>query len=101
MVCPGSWSVAVASTVNRLPSLTDCVGIAETTGGWLNGTTLTAKVSVALSDGEPLSVTTTPIEYTPTGRFESGVHVKTPEAGSRLAPAGAPAVRLYVSVCAG
>ena len=54
-----SASVAVAVNVSRLPSLTDLLPIAASTGATLTSLTVMLIVSKSLSAGEPLSVTRT------------------------------------------
>ena len=51
--------MAVAVKVSRLPSLTDLLPIAASTGATLTSFTVMLIVSKSLSAGEPLSVTRT------------------------------------------
>src|SRR5262249_56354812 len=69
-------------------------------GGLLAGGTATEKLWVAVSDGEPLSLTTTLKVLVPTCAAV-GVHRNTPLAGSMVALAAAPLPRLKVSTCSG
>src|SRR5262249_36712749 len=76
------------------------LAIAASTGGLLVGSTTTEKLWLALSDGKPLSLTTTLKALVPTCAAV-GVHLNTPLAGLMVALVGAPDPRLKVSTCGG
>ena len=59
------------------------------TGALFTSFTTTLKLLVLLSEGEPLSVTRTVIEFVAGPWASVGVHVNTPELESRIAPVGA------------
>src|SRR5262245_9290436 len=83
-----SGSVALIITLNTVPSLTVWLGIAASTGARFTEPTTARKLCVALSGGEPLSVTRTLIVFA-LGWPGLGVHVNTPLLGLMLAPTGA------------
>ena len=66
------------------------------TGGVFSSRTTTRKLLVALSGGEPLSVTPTMMRAVPGPCASVGVQVNTPVTGSMVAPAGAPGASEYV-----
>src|SRR5262245_14529795 len=95
-----SASVAVAVKVSVLPSLTDLLPMAARIGATLTSLTVMLIVWESLRAGEPLSVTRTVTEKVAGPWVSVGVQVKTPVAGSMLAPLGA-LIKLKVRALAG
>src|SRR5439155_17323624 len=87
--CGRSESVAVLATTNVLNSSIVRSGGTVRAGGVLTSRTTTSKLLVALSGGEPLSVTPTTMRAVPGPCASVGVHLNTPVTGSMVAPAGA------------
>src|SRR5262245_5460935 len=85
-----SASKAVAVTDKVLPSLIVSFGRAASTGAELVSLTITVKLFALLKPGVPLSVTRIVMVFVLGPCASLGVQVKTPVAGSTLAPAGAP-----------
>src|SRR4051794_2296668 len=94
-----SWPAAV--TVSVCPYWIAWLAVGLSVGAWLTSLTVTVKDRAADSAGVPLSVTRTVIGYEPGPCASVGVQEKAPVVALMLAPAGAPASRLYVSVLAG
>src|SRR5215468_2833109 len=83
-----SLSMAVFVTIKVVNSATVASAWAGRTGGVFAGLTMTRKLFVALSGGEPLSVTTVVIVFVVGAWASVGVQLMTP-AGEMVAPAGA------------
>src|SRR5258708_6301124 len=96
-VCGGlSGALAVLVIVNVIPTAVVLFEMVASTGGWLLGTTITAKFCVALSGGKPLSTTITLNALVPICAG-AGVQVKTPLVGLIVALVAAPAPRVKAS----
>src|SRR5262245_55376070 len=96
--CGGlSGSVARLVITSCVPTAMVWLAIAARTGGLLSGRTTTEKLWVAVSEGEPLSLTMTLKALVPTCATV-GVQLKTPLAGSMLALAAALLQKLRVKI---
>src|SRR5258706_2274353 len=96
-----SGSEAEMVKLRSVPSATVRLVMEARTGGLFDSITVTVKVCVALREGEPLSVTMTPIRLVVPPCVSDGVQPNTPLVELTEAPAGAPESRLNVSDCAG
>ena len=96
-----SVSLAVAANVNSTPSSTAWSPIGSSTGARFTSLTAIVIVSKSSKAGVPLSVTRTVTLNVPGPSASVGVQLKTPVCGSIVAPAGAPASRVNVSVSSG
>ena len=97
-----SGSAAVLVTTSVVSSSIDWLAMAVNTGGLFTSSsvTMTMKLPVSLSGGEPLSVTRTVTRLVLGSCASVGAQLRTPLLGSRLTPSGAD-TRLKVSVLAG
>src|SRR5207249_3518005 len=97
-----SGSATVLVRISVLCSSIDWSAIAVNTGALFTSlsATMTVKLAVSLSGGEPLSVTRTVMRLVLGSCASVGVQFRTPLLGSRLTPSGADR-RLKVSVLAG
>src|SRR5262245_66199224 len=83
-----SGSVALAVRVKGLPSLAGWFAMGVSTGGLFTSLTVTMKLLVSLSFGEPLSVTRTRIVYVPGPCSSAGTQLNARLTGLMVAPSG-------------